>query len=327
MIARIITGLIVMIIGALPAAAQEPGFPFLAPATDSLQPAWSDSLSHIILPGQRTKITAPDLVSHALLGKIHTLRSPDTVVIVTDRFYPNEPDAWRVSMQNIRKYQIPEGYKRRTLTGAVAGTCFGIALATAFAVVDNDRRASDRAFPYPATVTGGGIIGALAGAITRTDLWKTVPNNKLKLGLPLPTEPVPMHTIAVSERVRIFGPAFGKRGLIGTIGAVSDSILGIADDPVRDRDLLQVPMNQITLYQISLGKRNHPLEGALAGMWIGFFIGTISGDLDRDRNEEEANTSSIIPFAAAGMIAGVLTGVTYHTDEWKTIPMDRLRLP
>lgn len=327
MIIRMVIGLIVVLTGMVPVFAQQPGFPLPSLATDSLRPAWSDSLPHIILPGQRTKIGAPDLISHALLGKIYTLRPPDTVVVVTDRFYPNEPDAWRVSMQDIRKYQIPEGYKRRTLAGAIAGTCFGIALATAFAVVDNDRRASDRAFPYPATVTGGGIIGALAGAITRTELWKTVPNDRLKLGLPLPTEPIPIHTIAVSERVRIFGPDFGKRGLIGTIGAVSDSILGIADGPIPQRDLRQVPMSQITLYQISVGKRNHPLEGALAGMWVGFFIGTIRGDLDRDRNEEEANTSSIIPFAAAGMIAGALAGVTYHTDEWKTIPMDRLRLP
>lgn len=327
MTARLVISLIVVLTGMLPVFAQEPGFPLPSLAADSLRAAWSDSLPYIVLPGQRTKISAPDLISHAILGKIYTLRPPDTVVVVTDRFYPNEPDAWRVSMTDIRKYQIPEGYERHTRMGAIVGSCIGAALATVFALAENDARASDRAFPYPATVTGGGIIGALAGAITRTELWKTVPSDRLRLGLPLPTEPIPTHTIAVSERVRIFGPDFGKRGLIGTIGAVSDSILGIADGPTSQRNLRQVPMNQITLYQISVGKRNHPLEGALAGMWIGFFIGTITGDLDRARGDEEANTSSILPFAVAGTIAGALAGVTFHTDEWKTIPMDRLRLP
>lgn len=326
MIARLSIRLVVLLMLPLPVAAAEPGFPLLSLKADNLIPVWSDSLPHIVLPGQRTKITAPGLVSHAILGKIHTLRSPDTVVVVTDRFYPNEPDAWRVSLTDIKKYQIPIGYANHTVSGAIMGTVAGLALSTAFAVVDNDRRASERAFPYPATISGGGIIGALAGAITRTERWKTVPNDKLKLGLPLPQEPIPLHTIAVGERVRILAPDFGKGGLVGSVAGISDSLIAVSDRPDTDRKPRQVSMNRITLYQVSVGKRGHFLEGALAGIWVGFFVGTMTADLN-DKESGDENTSSIMPMAVFGMIAGAFVGKNYHTDQWKTIPVERLRLP
>jgi hypothetical protein len=322
MILRLIMFAIAASILSLPAAAQEPGFPRLILATDSVQQPWTPDSPHIILPGQRTKITAPALVSHALVGKIYTI-VPDTVVVVTDRFYPGEPGAWRISLGKIKTYQIPEGYRAHTVTGAIVGTCIGVALSTAFALVDNDRRASDRAFPYPATVTGGGIIGALAGAITKSERWRTVPNDKLKLGLPLPEEPIPLHAISIGERVRVLAPDFDKHGFVGSVYAIGDDNITLAEkkeDAAKGKSR-QIQLDRITLYQISVGKRSHTLEGALAGLWSGIFLSNIASS-----GGEGESTGSVIPISAAGLVAGALIGRTLQTDVWKAIPVDRLRL-
>jgi outer membrane lipoprotein SlyB len=319
---RIIIAIVVSLL-TLTASAREPGFPPLVLATDSLQKPWDSDSTHIILPGQRTRITAPALVSHAILGKIYTLRSPDTIVVVTDRFYPNEPDAWRVSLKDIKKYQIPVGYRNRSLVGAIAGACVGAVISTAFALVDSDRRASERAFPYPATITGGGIIGGLAGALSKSERWRTVPVDRLKLGLPLPIEPIPLHTIVVGERVRVFAPGLDKHGYVGSVSAIGDSDIIVAEDyAAGDKNKSrQVRLDQITLYQISVGKRSHTLEGALIGIWSGIFI----GDMKASAGEDES-TGSVVPFAAIGLVAGAIIGRSIETDIWKVIPAERLRL-
>lgn len=327
MISRVLMILFAAMMAGQSAVAREPGFPLLALQADSLQPAWSANVPHIILPGQRTKIAAPGLVSHSLLGKIYTIR-PDTIVLVTDRFYPGEPDAWKIPLQNIKKYQIPQGYRDHAMAGAIIGSCLGAALSTVFALVDNQRSPADRTFPYPATVTGGGIIGGLTGALTRSELWRTVPIDQLRLGLPLPEEPIPLHTIVIGERVRVLAPDLGKHYVVGSIYAIGDDNITLVDDPNSGGEgkYRQVPLDRIDLYQISIAKQTHSLMGALAGVWGGIFLGTMKGGLDRESSGEEPGTSSIIPFAVSGMIAGALIGINVKTDQWKIIPVDRLRL-
>ncbi|MDD4050274.1 MAG: hypothetical protein PHR28_00060 [candidate division Zixibacteria bacterium] len=322
MISRFIRLTIAILILSLPVAAQEPGFPRVILAADSIQQPWDPNSPHIILPGQRTRITAPELVSHALLGKIYTIR-PDTIVLVTDRFYPGAPDAWKISLKNIKEYQIPEGYKDNTITGAILGSCAGVVMSTAFALVDKDRTASNRAFPFPATITGGGIIGALAGAITKSERWRTVPNEQLKLGLPLPEEPIPLHAITIGERVRVFTPGFDKHGFVGSVSAISDSIITLSEEYAAGGKgkSREIQLDRITLYQISIGQRSHALEGALAGLWSGIFLGSIKSTVD-----ENESTGAVVPFTVAGMVAGAFIGRSIETDVWKVIPVDRLRL-
>lgn len=169
---------------------------------------------------------------------------------------------------------------------------------------------------------GGSLVGGSVGAFLRTDRWKEVSFERLRMSVapqgegrstlqPPPVEP--------GTRVRVKAPDCGVRGWTTTVVALRGDtlLLGWTD----------CPLASVTRFEVSQGQRSNTGKGALYGGVIGaigggIFGGTKQGNVKR---ENEILKGAAI-FGGAGFAAGMILGTITSGERWDEASLDRLRV-
>jgi hypothetical protein len=131
-----------------------------------------------IKSGDRVRVTAPTVSAGPLVGTVLTLESDSLVV-------QGGINAWRLSLATITHLDRSRGRRSHTLLGAGIGLLVGAGVGALVAGNDAGCEIDLACAAIGAGIVGGGgaLIGAVAGALVRTERWAEVPLNHLRLSL------------------------------------------------------------------------------------------------------------------------------------------------
>lgn len=155
-----------------------------------------------VAPGAKVRVSAPPVVEKRVVGFVVLLDRDTLVLNVEGRAEP-----LTVPLASVSVLEVHRGRKSRVGRGALIGLAVGAgggAIIGALATSDSCLFDPD---PCPAAGAGAGalffvlpgtVIGAIIGALTRTDRWETVPLDQIRVGL----TPLQPHGFTVSFSVR-----------------------------------------------------------------------------------------------------------------------------
>ena len=151
--------------------------------------------------------------------------------------------------------------------------------------------------------------------------------------------------VVPGARVRITAPSVSAEQFIGEVVRVSGDTLVVTAKMFRSMvkgaptyisKRLEVPFASVTRLDVSRGKKNHILTGALVGLLVGGGVGAIHGSSLGDDDPEPFSIITLtaeqkaaawgIGFGAVGLVIGAAIGATKKTDIWKPVPLDRIRV-
>ncbi len=148
--------------------------------------------------GSRVRITAPGIQSEQLVGSVSAIRG-DTILLKLDA----TEEERAVSLRSLERIELSVGEKRHTLEGLLIGTGAGVLLGflASRGAEDDDPSGcfnlgwGGGCFNPGLTagekrglaVIGGGFffggVGAIVGALTKSDRWQEVPLARVRLSL------------------------------------------------------------------------------------------------------------------------------------------------
>jgi hypothetical protein len=132
----------------------------------------------VVERGARVRITGP---AQRHVGTFEALRA-DTLVLVDD-------SVQSIPLHTIDRFEVSRGRRPKTWTGAQVGFLAGAAAGAAVGAVASSCSGSECAplstggwIAAGALVAGaaGGVIGAIVGATTHSDIWEEVPLDRLR---------------------------------------------------------------------------------------------------------------------------------------------------
>lgn len=148
-----------------------------------------------------------------------------------------------------------------------------------------------------------------AGLPRATAQAGTTDSDPGRLALPL--------DLASGTRVRLTAPGSGHQPLIGSILAVDETTLTVAD---QDGTAVKVPRRLVTRLDVSRGRKSQALPGLLAGAIAGAFIPAALPYFPSKGGDLLAG--SMAGFA----VIGALVGAHQKTDIWEKVPSERVRV-
>jgi hypothetical protein len=133
-----------------------------------------------INPGDRVRVTAPSVSGGRFAGTVLTV-DPDSLVVQTGT------ETRRLPRASIERLDLSSGRKSHTLLGAGVGFLVGAAVGGGLVASDptscDEVHAACIAVGAAVLGAGGGLVGALTGALVRTERWAEVPLDRVRLGL------------------------------------------------------------------------------------------------------------------------------------------------
>lgn len=170
---------------------------FLAPFTDTVaQKQW-------LQPGRRVRLSSPSTDLHNAVATVLWLHG-DTVVVRSGGFRVNghghrltDTTVTSVPLAAITELAVQRGTRSNTGTGAAmglgVGALVGVGLAVATSASEKEC-SSDAMFCWETTGADyaggvvaiallGGALGAIVGAVTKTDKWEEVPLDHLQVSI------------------------------------------------------------------------------------------------------------------------------------------------
>ncbi len=139
-----------------------------------------------VSPGDRVRVNAPMVSSDPLVGSLVELTA-DTCVVTPEY----AATAVRYPMVSITEFEVSQGLRSNTLRGLGIGFAAGATLGIVWGLIEGDDPEGLLSFTagekaaLGAVVFGGigGIVGAVAGALTKTERWREVPLDQLGVTL------------------------------------------------------------------------------------------------------------------------------------------------
>ncbi|NIM48163.1 MAG: hypothetical protein GTN78_20795 [Gemmatimonadales bacterium] len=132
-------------------------------------------------PGQRVRVTAPNLRMRHQLATFEALRG-DTLVVTAD-------STMYCPLASVTRFEVDQGRKSEWKTGLIVGAFVGaIGGGIAGYVIEG---IDDYSPEYPLPVAGGALAGAAVmgglgagiGAFIKTDRWEEIPLDRLRVSL------------------------------------------------------------------------------------------------------------------------------------------------
>jgi hypothetical protein len=125
--------------------------------------------------------------------------------------------------------------------------------------------------------------------------------------------PQESRAVTVGSRVRAVGPKVGHEAVIGTVVDVqSDKILVKSQ---ASSEPIAVPIAPSTIFEVSAGRRAHPLRGALVGAAVGALPGFLL--TFGDYNDPDPSPGEVAAVgAAAGAAVGTVIGLMLKSEDW-----------
>jgi hypothetical protein len=128
-------------------------------------------------PGQRVRVTAPDLAIHNQAGRFEAVRGDSLVLAgaVSTMTFP---------VASITRLEVSRARKSHTLIGAgigfVVGALAGAAVGPS-AITGDISKGGARLFGAGIGALGGTVLGLAVGAISKSDRWEEVPLDRLRV--------------------------------------------------------------------------------------------------------------------------------------------------
>ena len=132
-------------------------------------------------PGQRVRVTAPTISSTQIVGAFGHIEA-DTLVVETDG------RTWHLPRASLTRVDVNRGQKANAGKGALFGFLIGAGVgAVALGSSDLCTETLEVAGGRCALIGAGGggvaglLLGAIAGALIKTDRWQKVPLDRLRV--------------------------------------------------------------------------------------------------------------------------------------------------
>jgi hypothetical protein len=127
-------------------------------------------------------------------------------------------------------------------------------------------------------------------------------------------------------RVRITAADLGIRQQVGTLVTPCGDTLVISGS--NPNSTLRVPCTSLTAVDISSGQKSRWAEGLGLGLFVGAATGAILGAACCRYGDVEVVAA---PFfagmgAAGGAFLGMLIGSNVHTERWRHVPLEQVRV-
>jgi hypothetical protein len=119
--------------------------------------------------------------------------------------------------------------------------------------------------------------------------------------------------VTVGSRVRAVGPEVGREAVVGTVVDLQpDKVL--VQSP-GSSEPIAVPIAPSTIFEVSGGRRSHPLNGALVGAAIGATPGFLLTFGDYSDPDPSPGAVAAVG-AAAGAAVGAVVGLFLKSEDW-----------
>jgi hypothetical protein len=134
----------------------------------------------VINPGDRVRVTAPSVLGGPFAGTVLT-RDPDSLVV------QGGTETRRLPLASITRLDLSRGRKSHTLLGAGVGFLVGAGVGGALFASDpyscDEVHSACIVLGAVALGAAGALVGAVTGALVRTERWAEVPLERLRLSL------------------------------------------------------------------------------------------------------------------------------------------------
>ena len=136
--------------------------------------------SPVVKPGDRVRIMAPSVSRAPFAGTLVTLQTDSLVV-------QGGANTWRLSLASVERVELSRGRKSNVLLGAGIGLLVGAGIGAMIGSgCDTELFATKgECIALGAGVFGGAgaLVGAISGALTRTERWAEVPLDDLRISI------------------------------------------------------------------------------------------------------------------------------------------------
>lgn len=138
-----------------------------------------------LMPGTRIRVDAPPVTSDRVTGSLESMDATALHIMLADGGSLSVPRA------ALRSLDVSTGTRSHWVRGAGIGALVGLAFGGTMVLIgsaddDSGLDALDRAMYGAVIVTttaGGALLGAITGALIRTEQWKTVPPSDMDWGM------------------------------------------------------------------------------------------------------------------------------------------------
>lgn len=152
----------------------------------------------------------------------------------------------------------------------------------------------------------------------------------LVIGLAVPTELAAQVQAAVArgDRVRVTATELSSRRLVGTFHEISDTSCVLM---TQDGSPLQVPLDDVSVFEVSRGRKSKAGAGALVGALVGLGAGAAVGGVAQQESQFIEVSDGMVAGIAVGTAAvgaglGAVIGSLIKTERWERIALDQLRV-
>ena len=267
-----------------------------------------------LAPGQRVRVTAP---SAGLTGAIATVEALSAHDITLRRERLGHAGTDTLQMVPLDLVSLLQVNRRHGHAGIGALIGFGVGAIGGVIEVARENAQSSTNFlrfsPLVGALFGlpGAGIGALVGALVRTDEWRPVDLQRLRIGLgPLSAQSWP--PMPLGQRLRVTGPRAGSAGFLGEFTAVhGDTLLVHA---LRGDSLAFFLISQARTVEVS---RSRNIAPAVVCGAVGAVAGAVVGGLIVGEQRARGRSLGLL----VGGVGGFVAGSALAEESWE--PLNR----
>ena len=158
-----------------------------------------------LAPGARVRISAPEVSpGDRLIGSVIAV-SADTILMRVEQPATWASDTAAIPYGSITRLDVSRGRKSAIVPGLLVGMGAGGIAGAALGATDLTRCRNDRDIGVGGClifeglfVAGGGLVGAVLGAVIRRDRWEQVPPDRVRVGL----APGPGRAVTIAVAIR-----------------------------------------------------------------------------------------------------------------------------
>jgi len=158
-----------------------------------------------IRPGSRVRVTAPSVFNKRVAGTVDVVGS-DTLAVNAEK----GGGVLLVSLKDVTRLEVSDGRRSHAGLGAKIGLMTGFVTGFVIVVATYEECTDFCPVPDPGPVgtaaiagvvfgIGGAALGAIVGALIKTDRWEEVPLDELRIG----PSPVSADGVSVSASLRL----------------------------------------------------------------------------------------------------------------------------
>jgi hypothetical protein len=133
----------------------------------------------------------------------------------------------------------------------------------------------------------------------------------------------------VGQRVRVTSAFERTPSMKGWVGSVTADTLFLHPTNRMGDVATAIPLAGIARLDVSQGRRSHLVRGLLIGAALGATTGAVLGAASRDEDDwlvltEVTMLYGVVVFTPLGAGVGLLVGALWKTEQWETVPLDRV---